>query len=219
MFTNRSEAGKRLARYLMQYAGDRNTIVLGLPRGGVPVAYEVAALLHLPLDVYLVRKLGAPGHEEMAIGALAADGSCVVDDELLRVLRVSKSDFDAIVQRETEELHRRSIAYRDGRPEPDVKGKNVIVVDDGLATGASMISAVHALRQQNPAKIIVAVPIASGDAIERLNDIADSAIAVEIPRGFFSVGLHYLDFAQTSDDEVRALLKRAQEEPVPWHAA
>jgi len=218
-FYDRQEAGRQLARYLMRYAGDCNTIVLALPRGGVPVAYEVAAALRAPLDIYIVRKLGAPGHEELAIGALAADGSCVVDEAAVRYLGVSPRMLEEIVQRELLELKRRELAYRGNRPEPDVRGKTVVVVDDGLATGATMTSVVRALRQKHPAKIIVAVPVGSQEAVEALGNVADGVIAVDIPHEFLAVGHRYRNFSQTSDEEVRELLERARKERASWNAA
>jgi putative phosphoribosyl transferase len=183
--------------------------VLALPRGGVPVGYEVAQRLHLPLDVYVVRKLGAPGRPELAMGALASDGTCVLDEETIAALRVDRDTLHSAVQREIEEIRRREAAYRDARPQADVTGKAVILVDDGLATGATMRAAVLALRRRNPAEIVVAVPVASYRTCAALRDVADRVVCPFMPEPFRAVGLFYQNFEQTSDEEVRRLLARS----------
>jgi putative phosphoribosyl transferase len=180
--------------------------VLALPRGGVPVGYEVAQRLHLPLDVYVVRKLGVPGHAELAMGALANDGTCVVDEQLVRSLRLEDETLQDVIGREAEEIRRREETYRDGRPQADVAGKVVILVDDGLATGATMRVAATALRHRNPAEIVGAVPVAARQTCLTLLEIADRVVCPYTPAPFVAVGLYYENFDQTSDDEVRRLL-------------
>ena len=189
-----------------------DVIVLALPRGGVPIGYEVARRLRAPLDVYVVRKLGVPGHEELAMGALASDGTCVVDEELIASLGIGAAAFEEVVQREIDELRRREIAYRDARPEPDIAGKVVIVVDDGLATGATMRAAATALRVRHPAAIVAAVPVAASRTCASLENVVDRVVCVATPEPFHAVGLYYRNFEQTSDDEVRRLLARAAAE-------
>jgi predicted phosphoribosyltransferase len=206
-YANRRTAGTALAEKLQDYKRKENTVVLGLPRGGIPVAYEVAKALELPLDVLVVRKLGFPGREELAIGAIAAGGTVVADPSFAGV--VSPGRFDAIAARESAELLRREKAYRSGRKPIDVKGKTVIVVDDGLATGASMYAAVRALRKLDARKIVVAIPVASQDAVESLRLEADEVVAPLVPEAFYAVGAHYEDFSQTSDQEVCDLLATA----------
>jgi putative phosphoribosyl transferase len=186
--------------------------VLALPRGGVPVAYEVARALGAPLDVFLVRKLGVPGHEELAIGAIASGGVRVLNQELARALRIPDQMIEAIAAKEQQELERRERLYRGDRPPPDVRGRTVILVDDGLATGATMYAAVEALRQQQQARIIVAVPIAAPETCAELSEEVDEVICAVTPQPFHAVGLWYEDFSQTSDDEVRDLLARAGEQ-------
>ena len=198
-----------LAHELAAYADRSDALVLALPRGGVPVAYEVATQLHLPLDAYAVRKLGVPGQEELAMGALAADGSCVLDRGLIAALRIPPEAVDAAVERELAELRRRETAYRDGRSEPSIAHKTVILVDDGLATGATMHAAVQALRTHEPAAIVVAVPVGSPEACSGLRAIADRVVCPYEPEHFGAVGMHYENFAQTSDDGVRRLLREA----------
>jgi putative phosphoribosyl transferase len=184
-------------------------IVLGLPRGGVPVAFEVARALDAPLDVFLVRKLGAPGHEELAMGAIASGGVVVVNDDVVRALKIAPEDVMAEVENEREELTRRESTYRNGRPPLDVRGKTVILVDDGLATGSTMRAAVTALRQKEPERIVVAVPVGAASTCEEFRVIADECVCVIAPENFRAVGLWYDDFSQTSDDEVCDLLTRA----------
>lgn len=208
-FLDRREAGARLSALLGRFAGRDDVIVLGLPRGGVPVAFEVARALRAPLDVCVVRKLGAPGQEELAIGALASGGTHVVDDAALRALDVSAAELERITAHERAELERRERAYRGARPAPDVRGRTVIVVDDGLATGASMLAAVRAIRAQAPARIVVAVPVAPPESCARVRRDADECVCVAEPEAFFAVGAWYADFSQTTDAEVQALLEDA----------
>ena len=207
-FRNRTDAGRRLAEKLTPYANRPDVLVLALPRGGVPVGCEVARALGVPLDVFLVRKLGVPGYEELAMGAVATGGIRVVNDEIVRGLGISEHEIDAVVARELPELARRERLYRGDRPPPDVAGRTVILVDDGLATGATMRAAIHALRQQRPAGIVVAVPTASPDTSETLKTEADDVVCDMTPEPFFAVGHWYEDFTQTTDDEVRELLAR-----------
>lgn len=215
-FRNRREAGRLLASRLSAYASRSDVIVLALPRGGVPVAYEVATALNAPLDVFLVRKLGIPGHEEYALGAIASGGVRVINEDLVRALRLPPAVIDAIAAREQQELERRERLYRADRPPPDVRGRTVILVDDGLATGATMLAAVQALRKEGAARIVVAVPVASPDTCEALGREVDDIVCAITPEPFHAVGLWYEDFAQTTDEEVRDLLARAA--PAP-HAA
>lgn len=218
-FNDRRAAGRVLARALAAYAGKPGLVVLGLPRGGVPVAYEVAEALHAPLDVFTVRKLGVPGHEELAMGAVASGGTVILDARLAEMLGVTAQDVDRVKQRELEELRRRESAYRDTRPRPQLQGKTVIVIDDGLATGSSMRAAVEALRGSDPAQVIVAVPVGAADTCERLRSVADDVICVLTPPDFHAVGAHYVDFRQTDDDEVRSLLDAAATDFARWNAA
>jgi predicted phosphoribosyltransferase len=207
-FRNRTEAGRRLAEKLAAYAGRPDILVLALPRGGVPVGYEVARALGAPLDVFMVRKLGVPGYEELAMGAVATGGVRVLNDEIVRGLGISEHEIDAAVARELQELARRERLYRGARPPPDVAGRTVVLVDDGLATGATMRAAVAAVRQQKPARIVVAVPTASPETCEAMKAEADDVICAMTPEPFFAVGHWYEDFTQTTDDEVRELLAR-----------
>lgn len=208
-FRDRVEAGRLLAERLTAYAGRSDVLVLGLPRGGVPVAYEVARALDVPLDVFVVRKLGVPGHEELAMGAIASGGVIVQNDDVVQSLRIPHHVVEAAAARERRELERRERAYRDGRPAPNVRGRTVILIDDGLATGSTMRAAVAALRQLGPAQIIVAVPTAAPSTCEEFRQEADECICDITPEPFYAVGLWYEDFSQTTDDEVRDLLKRA----------
>jgi predicted phosphoribosyltransferase len=212
LFRDRFEAGRRLAARLSHYARRPDVLVLGLPRGGVPVAYEVARALRAPLDVFLVRKLGIPGHEELAMGAIATGGVRILNEEVVRKLGVPDGVLDAVAARERAELERRERAYRDGRPPPDVRGRTVILVDDGLATGSTMRAAVRALRAQGPARIVVAVPVGAPETCAEFQDEADEVVCAVTPDPFYAVGLWYGDFSQTTDDEVRELLARAEAE-------
>ena len=205
-FRNRTDAGRQLAEKLAAYANRSDVLVLGLPRGGVPVGFEVARALGAPLEVFLVRKLGVPGYEELAMGAVASGGGRVLNDEIVHGLGISEHEIDAAVARELQELARRERLFRGDRPPPDIEGRTVILVDDGLATGATMRAAVAALRRQRPAGIVVAVPTASPDTCEALKAEADDVICAMTPDPFFAVGHWYDDFTQTTDEEVRDFL-------------
>src|SRR5512135_1526004 len=209
-FRDRTEAGQLLAEKLSAYAGRPDVLVLALPRGGVPVAYEVARALGVPLDVFLVRKLGVPGHEELAMGAIASGGVCVLNDDVVQALNIPGRVIEAVAARERRELERRERAYRGGRPAPEVRGRAVILVDDGLATGSTMRAAVAALRRRGPARIIVAVPTAAPSTCEEFRHEADECVCDITPDPFYAVGLWYEDFSHTTDDEVRELLERAE---------
>ena len=211
-FKDRHEAGRQLGEALVSFA-PRDAVVLGLPRGGVPVAFEVARRLRAPLDVCIVRKLGVPGHEEFAMGAIASGGVELLSPQTVRSLGLTHGQVAHVLGRERLELERRERAYRDGRPVVDVRGRTVIVVDDGLATGASMRAAVMALRQRGPAAIIVAVPVASAGTCEDIRHVADDCVCLHTPDPFFGVGQWYAEFGQTTDDEVRALLARPERAP------
>jgi erythromycin esterase-like protein/predicted phosphoribosyltransferase len=213
-FSDRSQAGRLLAERLRDYAGRDDVVVLGLPRGGVPVAHEVARELDAPLDVYVVRKLGLPGHEELALGAIATGGVRVLNKELIERLRLPAEWVEAIDAKERRELERRERVYRGARPPPDLTGRVVILVDDGLATGSTMLAAVHAVRQDDPAKVVVAVPVAAPDVCSALQSQADEVICAFMPQPMYAVGLWYDDFSQTSDEEVRELLAWARQPSV-----
>jgi putative phosphoribosyl transferase len=208
-FRDRREAGELLASRLRRFANRDDVVVLALPRGGVPVAYEVARDLGLPLDVFTVRKLGVPGHEEFAMGAIASGGAQVLNFEALDMLRIPRASIVHVVDEERRELARREHLYRDSRPYPVLDGKTVILVDDGLATGASMLVAVLALRQKHPSRVVVAVPVAAPDVADLLRRHADEVVCYTTPEPFSSVGSWYEDFSQVADDDVRALLNRA----------
>ena len=211
-FANRSEAGQLLAERLEQYAGHDNVIVLGLPRGGVPVAYEVAKRLGAPLDVFIVRKLGVPGFEELAAGAIASGSVRVLNEDVIRAIPNADTAIEAVTKREAAELERREQAYREGRAPPELRDRIVILVDDGLATGATMRAAVKALRQSGAVKIVAAVPVGPPDACRELKEEANEAICLSTPEFFQAVGQYYDDFSQTSDEDVCELLRqRAQE--------
>jgi putative phosphoribosyl transferase len=210
MLKDRPDAGRLLARELRRYANLPDVVVLGLPRGGVPVAYEVATALNAPLDVFLVRKLGFPGQEELAIGALASGGLRVLNMPLIETYAIPEQEIARLVQRERAELERRESAYRAGKPPLDVAGKTVILVDDGLATGASMQAAVLALKQARPARVVVAVPVAPAETCEALRSVADETVCALTPEPFGAVGRWYEDFDQTTDEEVQELLQKAR---------
>jgi len=212
IYSNRSEAGKFLAALLTSYADRDDVLVLALPRGGVPVAFEVAKELRAPLDIFLVRKLGLPGHEELAIGAIATGGVRVLNDDVVDYLGISDDVIDSIAAKELRELERRERAYRGDRREPNVRGKTVVLVDDGLATGSTMRAAASALRQQAPARIVVAVPVSAPQTCDEYRMGVDEIICAATPERFYGVGRWYRDFSQTSDDEVRELLKRSRSE-------
>ncbi len=208
-FPNRAEAGRFLATKLSKYSGRDDVIALGLPRGGVPVACEVAQALRIPLDVFIVRKLGVPGFEELAVGAIASGGVRVLNEEVASALPNADEIIDAVTERETAELERREHEYRDGRPAPEIVGRTVILIDDGLATGATMRAAVKALKQRGAAKIVVAVPVGPSDTCREFEDIADEVVCASAPEFFQAVGQYYDDFSQTTDEEVRDLLAKA----------
>ncbi len=205
-FRDRTHAGELLSRKLTVYADRPDVLILALPRGGVPVAREIARSLRVPLDVFLVRKLGAPGQEELAMGAIASGGVRVLNDEVIRSLRVSPRVIDFVAARESRELERRERLYREDRPAPSVAGKTILLVDDGLATGSTMRAAISALRQAAPTRIVVAVPVAAVSASRELTSQVDQMVCLHTPEPFYSVGFWYLDFSQTSDDEIRELL-------------
>ena len=210
IYRNRSEAGKHLTAQLAKYANREDVLVLALPRGGVPVAFEVAKALRAPLDIFLVRKLGVPGHEELAMGAIATGGVRVLNPDVVDYLRIPGGVIDAVAANELRELERRERVYRGDRPEPDVRGKIVILVDDGLATGSTMRAAAAALRQQGPARIVVAVPVSAPQTCDEYRMGVDEIICANTPEPFYGVGLWYEDFSQTTDEEVRELLEKAR---------
>ena len=208
-FRNRVEAGQLLARRLIKYANRHDVLVLALPRGGVPVACEVAQALGAPLDVFVVRKLGVPGYEELAMGAIASGGVRVLNASVVESLGISDETIDAVAARELRELHRRERAYRHDLPAPAVQGNTIILVDDGIATGSTMRAAIEALRHLNAARIVVAVPTASLSTVSEMRPEVDELVAVMLPANFSGVGQWYQDFSQTTDEEVRDLLERA----------
>ena len=210
---DRTEAGQKLAEQLAGLSGRQDLLVLGLPRGGVPVAYEIAKALHAPLDILVVRKLGVPGHEELALGALASGGLRVLNTEIVQALAITESEIEAVVAREQTEIERRERSYRAGRPPLAVKGKTVILVDDGIATGATLRAAIAALRSMGPARLIVAVGVAPPETCEDLQTEVDELVCLLKPDPFWAVGLWFADFSATSDDEVRALLAQADQFP------
>ena len=205
-FADRREGGRKLADALGAYAGLPGVIVLALPRGGVPVGFEVATALAAPLDVFIVRKLGFPGHPELAMGAIASGGACVLNQALITRAGISEEIVAGVAARELEEIARREQEYRDGRPPLSLGGATVILVDDGLATGATMRVAVEAVREQAPARLVVGVPIAAPDTCRQMRDVADDVVCAITPEPFRAVGHWYEDFEQTTDDEVRELL-------------
>lgn len=210
IFRNRADGGRSLAARLSSYAGRLDVIVLALPRGGVPVGYEVATALRAPLDVFVVRKLGVPGHDELAMGAIASGGIRVINEDVVGALRIPPYVIDAVAASEQVELERRERVYRGDRPAPEVAGRTVVLVDDGLATGSTMRAAALALRQRQPASIVVAVPVAAAEACEDFRAEADSVVCAATPEPFFGVGRWYDDFSQTTDEEVRELMQRAE---------
>lgn len=212
LYRDRSEAGQVLATRLMKYVGSQDVLVLALPRGGVPVAFEVAKALHAPLDVFVVRKLGVPGHEELAMGAIATGDVRVINLEVVHMLNIPDAVIDAVAAREQQELLRREQLCRDGRPAPGVTGRIVILVDDGLATGSTMRAAVTALEQQHPARIVVAVPVAAPSTCEEFEAEVDEIVCAQTPEPFYGVGYWYENFSQTDDKEVHDLLAQAAQE-------
>jgi predicted phosphoribosyltransferase len=213
-FPNRAEAGRQLGEKLLKYAGRDDVTVLGLPRGGVPVAYEVAQRLGAPLDVFVVRKLGVPGFEELALGAIASGGVRVLNEDVMRAFPNADQLIESVTEKEMIELERREQTYRDGRPAPELRDRVVILVDDGLATGATMRAAIAALRRQGVAKIVVAAPVGAPDTCRELEDEVDEIVCATAPEFFQAVGQYYEDFSQTSDEEVRELLAHAAQRSV-----
>lgn len=210
LFQDRRDGGRQLAKKLAKYANRDDVLVLALPRGGVPVAYEVATALDAPLDIFLVRKLGVPGHEELAMGAIASGGVRVLNDDVVDYLRIPDEIIDDVTAREAKELERREQSYRGDLAAPEVRSWTVILVDDGLATGSSMKAAAAALRRQDPARIVVAVPVAAEATCRHLRSEVDEIVCGATPEPFTAVGLWYQDFSQTTDEEVRELLARSR---------
>jgi len=206
MFSDRREAGRELARLLPASLRSDDVVVLALPRGGVPVAFEIAQALGAPLDVFLVRKLGTPGHPELAMGAIASGGIRVLNDEVVEYLNIPGDLIDAVAEREQAELERREAAYRQGRPMPSLRNRTVILVDDGLATGSTMKAAVEAAKHEQPTRVIVAVPVGAPETCRELANRADEVICARMPTPFSAVGQWYRDFTQTTDEEVKNLL-------------
>lgn len=209
-FRNRSDAGRMLAGDLSAYAGRDDVLVLGLPRGGLPVAFEVARALDAPLDIFLVRKLGMPGHEEYAMGAIASGGVQVLNERMAQDARIPDEVIARVAAQEQVELERRERAYRGDRAQPEIRGRTVILVDDGLATGSTMRAAALAVRAHGPARIVVAVPVAARETCDEFRDVVDDVVCSITPEPFMAVGLWYEDFTQTTDAEVHALLERAE---------
>lgn len=215
LFQDRADAGRQLAAALQGYARRPDVLVLALPRGGVPVGFEVARALNVPLDVFLVRKLGVPGQEELAMGAVASGGMRVLNREVVEALGIPDSVIGAVAAREQQELERREHLYRGDRPQPIVRGRTVVLVDDGLATGSTMRAAVLALRQQGPQRIVVAVPVAAAETCDEFRSEVEETVCLATPEPFYAVGMWYEDFSETTDEEVRSLLEQARrEQPV-----
>jgi len=210
-FRDRREAGEKLGKELAAYANRSDVIVLGLARGGLPVAFQVAKRLDAPMDVFLVRKLGVPGREELAMGAIASGGIRVVNDDVVRSVGLSEQDIEEVAEREQQELERREKMYRGDRTSPELEGRTIILVDDGMATGASMKSAVQAVKQTRPAAVVVAVPTAAPQTVEEISGEVDDIVCLTTPQPFMAVGTWYEDFSQTSDEEVKHFLERAAE--------
>ena len=210
-FRNRAEAGRLLASHLARYAYRANVLILALPRGGVPVAFEIARALNLPLEVFLARKLGVPGQEELAMGALASGNVRILQPDVIEGLRIPRSVIEAVTAEETRELARRERAFRGDRPRLQVSGRNIILVDDGLATGSTMRAAVTALKLQRPERIIVAVPVADSETCDEIKNEVDEIICLRTPTSFYAVGLWYETFPQLTDEEVREFLRKADE--------
>jgi putative phosphoribosyl transferase len=209
IFANRTKAGQELALRLKKYANRDDVIVLGAPRGGVPVAFEVATALRAPLDVFVLRKLGVPGREELAFGAIASGGVRILDRETVQGLRLTDLDVERVTRAETRELRRRERSYRGGKPALNISGLIAILVDDGIATGSSMRAAIRALRQMKPARIVIAVPVAPSSTCDRLRSEVDEIVCLEMPEPFYGVGQFYDDFSQVGDEEVKELLDSA----------
>lgn len=211
-YTNRTQAGDYLASFLTEHRQKKEVLVLALPRGGVPVAYEIAAKLQVSLDVLIVRKLGVPSHAELAMGAISSEGTVIFNEEIIQSLHISAEAVDQVLQKEQEELKRRESRYRDNRPVPDIKNKTIILVDDGIATGATMKTAIAALRLKQPKNIIIAVPVAARETCEELANLVEAIICPLQPDHFYAVGAWYEQFTQTTDEEVIDLLKRHAEQ-------
>ncbi len=207
-FANRQTAGQALATELQKYADCPGVLVLGLPRGGVPVAFEIARVLKAPLDVCLVRKLGVPGHQELAMGAIATGGVQILNQGLVQELGISQPTIEEVITREWQELQRREQAYRGECPQPQIQGRTVILADDGLATGSTMQAAIAVVKAQQPAQIVVAVPVGPAEACQELQDSVDEVVCLLMPKPFYAIGLWYEDFTQTADREVKALLSQ-----------
>jgi len=213
-FLNRAEAGQKLAKLLIEYTGQRDVVVLAIPRGGVPVAFQVAKELEVPLDVFVVRKLGVPGREELAFGAIASGGMRYLDREIVEAAQIPEAEIESIAERERRELERRESAYRGRRAPLSVEGQTVILVDDGIATGASMEVAIMAVRRMKPARIVVATPVAPVSTCNRLRREVDDVVCVHRPVSFFAIGEFYEDFSQVSDEEVKELVRRETRGPL-----
>lgn len=209
-FRDRAEAGRMLASALRGYANRSDVVILALPRGGAPVAYEVARRLHVPMDVFVVRKIGVPGQPELAMGAVASGGVRVVNRHVVEEMGIDQEEFDAAAAEQERELHRRERLYRGDRPLLDVEGKTVILVDDGLATGTTMRAAAAAMRQHKPARVVVAAPVAAAQTVEEMRQEVDEVVCLRTPPAFYAVGMWYDDFSQTTDEQVRELLERLQ---------
>jgi putative phosphoribosyl transferase len=216
-FTDRRHAGRVLATRLAKYAGRDDVVVLALPRGGVPVGYEVASSLGVPMDVFLVRKLGTPGHRELAMGAIASGGVRVLNEDVVHWYGISDAAIERIAHDEQEELERRERAYRGDRRAPDLAGRIVILIDDGLATGSTMRAAAQAVRAHQPARVVIAVPVGAPQTCAELTAVADEVICARMPEPFSAVGQWYLNFDQTEDDEVRELLQKSSTIPQAHH--
>ena len=214
LFTDRRDAGRKLAKKLAAYANRSDVLVLALPRGGVPVAYEVALALHAPLDIFIVRKLGLPGHEELAMGAIATGGALVINQDVVRTFNVPQGLIEAVAKKELKELERRERVFRGDRPMREIRGKTVVLIDDGLATGASMHAAILGIRSKQPARIVAAVPTAALETCEAFKQKVDEMICAMTPEPFYGVSRWYEDFSQTSDEEVQSLLEEASQHAV-----
>jgi len=214
LFTDRRDAGRKLAKKLAAYANRSDVLVLALPRGGVPVAYEVALALHAPLDIFIVRKLGLPGHEELAMGAIATGGALVINQDVVRTFNVPQGLIEAVAKKELKELERRERVFRGDRPMREIRGKTVILIDDGLATGASMHAAILGIRSKQPARIVAAVPTAALETCEAFKQKVDEMICATTPEPFYGVSRWYEEFSQTSDEEVQSLLEEASQHAV-----
>ncbi len=212
-FKNRRDGAGQLAELLTKYQNSDNVIILGLARGGVPVAHEIAQKLNVAFDVFLVRKIGVPGHEELAMGAIASGGARIINENVVSSMNIPDDRIEEVEERERTELRRREKEFRGGRELPELKGRTVILTDDGLATGASMRAAVSAVQKLGPERIVVAVPAASRDAVESISRIADDVVSVITPEPYISVGTWYQDFGQTSDDEVKSILSERKKTP------